>query len=234
MDLLTRICELGEIHAIDYIGVAGISQYKKEIAEIGGNVAADYPRALSIGIALQDSIVELLRDRYTYENVLLYETHAYEHINHRLDQFGSIIASVLQRDGHRAMPLPAAERIDSERVCASMSHKMTARLAGFGWIGKSCLLVTPEHGPRVRWTTVLTDAPFEETSVIMDERCGDCDRCVAVCPAQAFTGRNYVDGEPREERYDVGKCQTYIENQRADIGLPVCGLCLFICPYGHK
>ena len=61
------------------------------------------------------------------------------------------------------MPLPAAERIDNERVCATMPHKAVAYLSGFGWIGKNCLLITPDNGPRVRWTTVLTDAPLTET-----------------------------------------------------------------------
>ena len=234
MELLDKIRELGEFHAIDYIGVAGIAEYHKEIARIGGGAAADYPRALSIGIALQDSIVDRLRDRHTYENVTLYETHAYKYINRRLDQFGSIAASVLQREGHRALPLPAAERIDSVRTCASVSHKMIARLAGFGWIGKSCLLITKEHGPRVRWTTVLTDAPFEENHDIQEMRCGDCRQCVDICPVQAFTGRNYVDGEPREARYDVKKCEAYLESQRDALGQPVCGLCLYICPYGLK
>lgn len=38
------------------------------------------------------------------------------------------------------LPLPVAERIDDERICAAFSHKMEANLAGLGWIGKSCLL----------------------------------------------------------------------------------------------
>ena len=52
MELFDRILELGDIHAIDFIGVAGISKYKNEIKDIGGSVIDDYPRALSIGIIL--------------------------------------------------------------------------------------------------------------------------------------------------------------------------------------
>ncbi|MEL4106154.1 4Fe-4S double cluster binding domain-containing protein [Oscillospiraceae bacterium WX1] len=233
MDLLAKIRALGEIHSIDFIGVAGIARYQKEIAEIGGNAASGYPRALSIGIALPNSIVDLLGGEHTYENVLLYNTHAYTVVNDRLNAFSSTLASLLQREGHRALPVPAAERIDGGCLCASVSQKMIARLAGFGWIGKSCLLITPEHGPRVRWTTVLTDAPLEENENFLDVRCGDCDRCVAICPAQAFTGRNYVEGEPREARYDARKCEVYLESQKDEVGRAVCGMCLYVCPYGH-
>ena len=75
MSLLERIQELGDIHGIDFIGVAGISQVQNEIKQISGKLISDFPRALSIGIVLQDSIVNLLKDRDTYENVLQYKIH---------------------------------------------------------------------------------------------------------------------------------------------------------------
>ena len=169
-----------------------------------------------------------------YEDLFTYHEHAYTVINDRLDLFASVVASHIQREGHRVLPVPAAERIDSDRVCASVSHKLIARLAGFGWIGKSCLLVTRLHGPRVRWTTVLTDAPLEENMEFIAVSCGDCRACVDICPAHAFTGRNYAEGEPREARFDVRTCEAYLRNRREDTGLAVCGLCLSVCPYGRR
>lgn len=85
-------------------------------------------------------------------------------------------AGFIDKKGYRALPLPAAERIDDERICASFSHKMGASLSGLGWIGKNCLLVTPEHGPRVRWTTILTDAPLEPTGNLQEQKCGRCTK----------------------------------------------------------
>ncbi|WP_297421056.1 4Fe-4S double cluster binding domain-containing protein [Clostridium sp.] len=234
MSLLERIKELGDIHGIDFIGVAGISQVSNEIREISGSLLCDYPRALSIGIVLQKSIVDLLKNRDTYENVLQYQTHAYDVINNRLDNFASIVSSVIQREGYKVMPLPAAERIDSNRVCASISHKLTSRLAGFGWIGKNCLLINPDHGPRVRWTTVLTDAPFEENKEILESRCGSCSECVKICPAQAILGRNYVEHEPRDLRLDVRKCEEYFHKLKEEDKLEICGMCLYACPFGKK
>lgn len=234
MSLLERIQELGDIHGIDFIGVAGISQVQNEIKQISGQLISDFPRALSIGIVLQDSIVNLLKDRDTYENVLQYKTHAYDVINSRLDNFASIVSSVIQRNGYKVMPLPAAERIDSDRVCASISHKLTARLAGFGWIGKNCLLINPKYGPRIRWTSILTDAPFEENKEILESRCGNCDRCAKICPAQAILGRNYVEHEPRELRFDVKKCEEYFDKIKEEGKLEICGMCQYACPFGKK
>jgi len=119
MGLFDKIMEVGGIHAIDFIGVAGISEFKNEIKDMGGSVIDDFPRALSIGIVLQKSIISLLNDRDTYENVLQYKTHAYDVINNRLDTFSSIVSSIIQSNGYKVMPIPAAERIDSN-LCLSV------------------------------------------------------------------------------------------------------------------
>jgi hypothetical protein len=44
--------ELGDIYGIDYIGAAEITRYRKEIAETGGRVSDEFPRAVSVGIVL--------------------------------------------------------------------------------------------------------------------------------------------------------------------------------------
>ena len=158
---------------------------------------------------------------------------AYDVINDRLDLFASKVASVLQMAGHASFPVPAAERVDDERICASFSHKVAARLCGFGWIGKSCLLVTPDHGPRVRWVTILTDAPLEPTGTPLDERCGDCGECVDICPVKGFTGRPFKVEEPREARFDARKCELHFKALEARGQPRVWGLCLYVCPFGR-
>lgn len=234
MELLEKLRQLGDLHGIDFIGVAGISKFKNEIEEMGGLLVGDFPRALSIGIVLPKSIVNLLEDRNTYENILQYKTHAYDIINCRLDNFASIISSVIQKNGYQVMPIPASERIDNNRICASISHKVTARLAGFGWIGKNCLLINPEHGPGVRWTTILTDAPFEENQTIMENRCGTCNRCTKACPVQAIKGRNFVEHEPRDMRLDVLKCENHFKEMASLDKMKVCGMCIQSCAYSKK
>lgn len=53
MKLLQKIHQIGDVHAIDFIGVAAISKFKNEIESLGGLLVGDFPRALSIGIILQ-------------------------------------------------------------------------------------------------------------------------------------------------------------------------------------
>lgn len=97
MELLEKVRQLGDMHGIDFIGVAGISKFKSEIESMGGLLVGDFPRALSIGIVLPKSIVTLLENRNIYENLLQNKTHAYDIINCRLDNFASIVSSVIQK-----------------------------------------------------------------------------------------------------------------------------------------
>jgi epoxyqueuosine reductase QueG len=164
---------------------------------------------------------------------ILYRHASYDIVNSALDQIALRVANMLRRYGFSAFPIPASKRTDDEHICGVFSQKCAAHLAGLGWIGKSCLLVTPDHGPRVRWVTVLTDAPLLPTGSPMEQRCGTCKACVDVCPQHAFTGELFSPSEPREARFDAAACDRYFREIEKERGVAVCGLCLYVCPYGR-
>ena len=226
--------QMAESLGADFFGVADLSPAYEAILEQGGKVYAEFPRAISIGIALFDTIVDQLPQRTDRAVAVSYKHHCYDVINQRLDTIISRLSSELQDHGHRALPVPASKIVDDDALLAAFSNKMAAHLAGLGWIGKSCLLVTPEKGPRVRWATVLTDAPLTATGKSMDEQCGKCMRCVEICPVNAFTGRRFRENEPREARFDVHKCKDYFTQMEEQGLLAVCGMCLFVCPIGRQ
>lgn len=221
-------------NGVDYLGIADLSHAHTAILEQGGSFIASFPFSISIGIPLLNSIVDLLPQRDERAIKISYRHHAYDIVNFRLDLAASIISSHLQKSGFNALPIPASKHADIERICASFSHKLGAHLAGLGWIGKSCLFITPEHGPRVRWATILTDAPLEPAGLIQQEQCGDCRECIDICPIRAFTGKPFRADEPREARYDAKKCEKYFGSMEQKNEIAVCGMCLFVCPYGRK
>ncbi len=235
MNLNERLRVSAETWGADLFGVADLAAAREAILAQGGPEVAAYPRAVSVGIVLPHAIVDRLPERPNRAVAASYRHHGYEVINQRLDYITSRIASLLQREGYRALPVAASQRVDDERLCAVFSHKIAAHLAGLGWIGKSCLVVTREAGPRVRWGTVLTDAPLEAAGEPMQSRCGDCGQCVEICPVQAFSGVAFCASEAREKRYDARKCERYFaaldekEGQKA-----ACGLCLYVCPWGRR
>lgn len=218
----------------DYFGIADLAPAHDAILEQGGTEISAYPRSASIGIALLHPIVDQLSRQIARPAAISYLSHGYDIVNSRLDQIVSRLAGIVQRRGWRAFPVAASKRVDDERLCAIFPHKLSAHLSGMGWIGKNCLLITPDMGPRVRWATLLTDAPLAPTGQAIAQRCGDCRQCVDVCPVGAFTGRPFQAQDARSARFDADKCDRYFRMMRArDPETAVCGLCLRICPFGR-
>ncbi|MBP7737645.1 MAG: epoxyqueuosine reductase [Spirochaetes bacterium] len=232
MALNKKIIRLLAPHQVDYIGFADIRPYEDELARQGGSIVAGYGSAVSIGMAIPDSIADFLPQRDDVNVSCQYRTHGYDVLNERLNMAASVLSSWLNRSGHRTLPIAVANRTDMENAVPTVSHKTVAHIAGLGWIGKNCLLVTEDHGPRVRFISVLTRAPLRTVNNPLEQRCGDCRECVTACPVKAIKGRNYVAGEAREERLDFIKCHNYFEGLKKSRAYPVCGLCLHACPYG--
>jgi epoxyqueuosine reductase len=234
MNLNDEIGDLAIASGAQFWGIANLAGAHDAIVEQGGSLVADFPFAFSVGIALSHPIVDAL-ERRPQKTVTMSYRHHIDVVNHRLDLIASHIASVLQERGYRSFPVPAAGRLpDDKRICGVFSHKVAARLAGLGWIGKNCLLINPEAGPRARWVSVLTDAPLTPTGAPLEERCGSCTACVDVCPVKAFTGMPFRPGEARDVRFDAGKCDRYFESMKKKHGMAVCGLCLRACPCGSR
>jgi epoxyqueuosine reductase len=229
MNLNYALHDLIKNDGADFFGVADLSPAQDFIREQGGDVVASYPLAVSIGITLLNTIIDQLPQGFERSEAVSYRHH-YDVTNLRLDLLAAKVASMLQREGYKAYPIPASQRFDDERICAIFSHKLAANLAGLGWIGKSCLLITPESGPRVRWATVLTNAPLSPNQELVKDSCGSCTECVDACPVGAFSGATFYADEPREVRYDAAKCEKYLNDLEKSTGLATCGLCIYACP----
>ncbi len=231
-ELDVRIRSLARSLGAEYYGVADLGPARDFILRQGGERIARYPLAISIGMRILDVVVDLVPDGDA-EGAIIYRHNGYEILNQMLDQIAVRVAQELQGRGYHVFPVPASRRTDDAEIRSVFSHKLAAHLAGLGWIGKSCLLVTPDHGPRVRWVSVLTDAPLKVTGTPVENGCGDCSACVDICPKGAFSGRMFDPGEPREARFDAAACDRYFREMEEAKGVAVCGLCLYVCPYGR-
>lgn len=196
MTLIGQVRAVAEACGADYLGVADLAGVADVVLAQGGPSVAGYPRAVSLGIGLADPLVDLLGGPRDRAGDALYRYHTYSVVNPALDRCALLVARCLAKNGYRALPVPASLRTDDTRIAGPVSHKLVAHLAGLGWIGRSCLLVTPERGPRARWITVLTDAPLKPTGGPSEPRCGDCRACVDACPVGAFTSRSFAPGNP--------------------------------------
>jgi len=195
-----------------------------------------WPNGVSIAVALEPTVMSGVRDGPTIE---YYEE--YGRANRLLNDLAERSADFIPSLGYRAEPFPATI-VDSspgeefERTLSvAFQHKTAATRAGLGWVGKSALLITPEHGPRVRLATVFTDMPLETGTPVTEGRCGDCKACLRRCPAEAIKGRQWRVGFPRVELVDVVACRAKAKQlllERVGVEDSVCGVCVSVCPVG--
>ncbi len=217
----------------DYFGVADLTPARDFIVAQGGEFLGRFPRAVSVGLHLPEGIVDELPRHAEPAVALTYNFLVYSTVNSALDRIALAMSRHLQEAGFAALPVPTTLTLNAARHQGLFSQKLAAHLAGLGWIGKSCLLITPDHGPRVRWVSVLTDAPLEPGQP-MDERCRSCKLCVEGCPAHTFSGAKFVESESREARMNAQTCYDYREGMYKVTGARTCGMCVYVCPYGRK
>jgi len=117
-------------------------------------------------------------------------------------------------------------------------HKSLAVLAGIGNYGKNSLVISPKHGPWLRFGVVVTDAPLTADRPFTEDLCGRCTRCVRACPVGALkpyevdadrclVGVGELDDPPRALRPPLEEHEPRLTpNTRV-----MCTECQMVCPY---
>ncbi|CAH0344177.1 tRNA epoxyqueuosine(34) reductase QueG [Bacillus sp. CECT 9360] len=108
--------------------------------------------------------------------------------------------------------------------------RAVAERAGIGWSGKNCSIITPEFGSYVYLGEMITSLPFEPDQP-MEDRCGECNKCIDVCP----TGALVAGGQLNAQRCIAFLTQTkglLPDEFRTKIGnrLYGCDTCQTVCP----
>ena len=117
---------------------------------------------------------------------------------------------------------------------APVMEKPLAEQAGLGWQGKHTNLVSRTHGSWLFLGEIFTTLAIEQTQP-SGGSCGTCERCLKICPTDAF---------PAPYRLDATKCISYltIEHRgpiphelRPKMGNRIygCDDCLAVCPWNR-
>lgn len=108
-----------------------------------------------------------------------------------------------------------------------------AQMAGLGWMGLNGLIITPEHGPRVRLAAVFTsiqNLPFNEGNdhSWVREYCEKCRICHRECPPDAFYDNPILHPDGQETYLRNEKCFPYFNKYHG------CSVCVKVCPFNHQ
>lgn len=211
--------------------------FENGAADVGFTCVSDGPfgersYAVSIVVKLSDAVIDEITDEPTHSYF-----HHYRTVNAFIDRTLLQCGFILEKHGYKYIPIGASQSVNKDgwNYCGRYSHKKIATLSGLGGIGKNCLFLHKEYGPRVRLGTLFTDCPFETESHEYFSPCIDCDLCEKACPSGAIRGKMWTVGMEREDFFDPEKCSTYMKKKFQHIGRgAVCGICMKVCPAGRR
>jgi epoxyqueuosine reductase QueG len=210
----------------DIVGFTNVEKFKG--APEGRRPTDILPTGQSVivgAVHILDSVCDDLPEtRYEYTNQFYV-------LNGTLGTGSMKVARLLEDQGYRAIPIPAAYPRINKELMGVFSHRHAAVLAGLGEFGLNNLLITPQFGARVRLVSIITEArlepdqPYEKSLCRATRReCGKA--CVASCPVEALS----PDG-----RINKDLCLRYQEQIMPWSAVELrCGMCLGSCPIGKR
>jgi len=122
----------------------------------------------------------------------------------------------LRHEGYKAFYVTPFQQ-DARFRTAAFYLMPAMYLAGMGQMGLNCCILTPEYGPRIWVTAIITDKELlagQPAGPLYREECEDCLKCVRNCPSGALDGKGWKN---------VFRCAAY----------GCCGTCLSVCPQGE-
>jgi epoxyqueuosine reductase QueG len=139
----------------------------------GDEKGKGFPRALSFAWPMAPEIMAGIQNgpNQAYAD-------EYARVNQEINRLSSALADAITARGGRSLPLAASVRSDTVNIEGDFPHKTAATLAGLGWIGRHCQLVTRPYGSWVRLGTVFTDMVLACGPPKERNHCGRCRQCV--------------------------------------------------------
>jgi len=207
-------------------GAADLRSFATPLDDTG----AGFPFALSWAIPMNPHIMLSIQNgpNQPYAD-------EYARVNDYINELSAALSAEIKDRGFRSQPLAASVRTDTVNINGDFPHKTAATLAGLGWVGRHCQLITRPYGSWIRLGTVFTDMALSSGPEIKKHFCGRCTRCVEACPAKALKGKGWYPGLLRDEILDVTACDQwkkthYFQYHKGHN----CGICSAVCPYGLK
>lgn len=217
---LNKLLETAKGTGVDLLSTARVDKGLREgFHRSIKDISRDLCNAVVMGIRLSAPVLETVVTAPTWTYY-----HHYRTVNMALDLAALRIAGMCQRTGYDAMPIPASQILDWDRLGAHLSHRELGARAGLGWWGRNNLLVNEDYGAQVRYTSVLTDMPLPERGAQAYRKdCGDCTLCIEICPVGAI----------REDRttFRLDSCAAQLRrfSKSEKLNTLICGLCIKVC-----
>lgn len=189
----------------DLVGVAPISRFAECPEETHPqHYMPDATCVISFGMKIMDGVCDVWGEyNKPHKTIAPYLFYGYGLLNFDMSRIGNLVAKrLLEYQGYKSLMFPPTWMISQyrfiERVLepyvtflADFSHRHTAVAAGLGEFGFNGLVLVPKFGARVRFNSIITNAPlvsdpmYDGSKLCQPEKCDY--KCVRDCPTEALT-----------------------------------------------
>jgi len=140
------------------------------------------------------------------------------------------LQALARRIETRAGPFGYRVFVDS----APVLEKALAEKAGLGWIGKHTNLINQKAGSWFFLGEIYTDLPLP-VDIPASEHCGECARCIDVCPTGAIVAPYTVDARRCISYLTIELRGSIPEELRPLMGNRIygCDDCQLVCPWNR-
>jgi len=189
------------------LGINSIA-YVKVPLKVAKEKDLKYDNAIVMTIKMWDEIIkESPSEKAKKMNSRLYE---------KFKKIAIILSNYLEKNGYKTSLVIPNEDL--------LNLAVLAQEAGLGYIGKNKLLITPELGPQVKITAILTDIEdfplsCENKHSWISDYCKECEECVENCKEGSLT---INENDLQNAIFDSEKC---IASTLA------CSYCIGKCPF---
>jgi len=119
-----------------------------------------------------------------------YQYYGYALINKELGRACFHISKLVEQEGYKCFPIVPtghSKDMDSKAQMGEFSHRHAAVAAGLGAFGYNRLVITPQFGNRVRFCSIITEAPLTPDPMYDGPPlCDRCKKCIKACPGNCF------------------------------------------------
>lgn len=163
MKLTEEIRKILYCHGADLVGIGDMNKVEE----------CHYKTGIAVAVALPSNVIVDLQKAPAEEYYRLYFA-----LNRKLNEIVMAGEKFLKKKGFETYA-QTTDRVNvDQNKMSGLPHKTVATRAGLGWIGKNCLLVTPQYGSAIRISSLLTSAPLECNEPVDRSHCGTCNLCI--------------------------------------------------------
>lgn len=180
---------------MDFFGVGPVERWSG--APVGHRPVDLLPNAkcvIVIGVRIPEGCIRenMMAYRGERSGIFPYMLFGYNMLNDMLEEACRQMSDRLNQEGCLVFLPPASVGREEDRMMGIISNRHSAVAAGLAEFGLNGLALTPQAGPRVRWSVIVTDAELEADPLYHGPKlCQGCFHCAEICPTQAFNREEF-------------------------------------------